>query len=596
MPIKRLSVTKLLCFAAFFFVWFGVIPTQAEAQEATLSLVPSSGSFGIGQEFSVSVRVHTGGVSINAAEATLNFTPDILSVVSLSKSNSIFSLWTVEPTFSNNGVVAFGGGNSTPFSGSSGALLTINFKAKQEGEAQVTFSNGRILAADGVGTDIFGGSSGGSYTVTSLPTVKPEAPQPSVSAKAGPNIVSTTHPDENGWYSNNNPEFSWDLPNDASAVSFLLDRIPKRDPDSLPERLVSEKSYSDFEDGVWYFHLKFRSASGWGPVAHYRIQIDTKPPRPFEITVIDGMETTNPKPAILFDTTDDLSGIAYYEVEVGSDLKAKIERAGENPFQIAKQIPGTHSIVVKAFDKAGNVAQAISEVVIKAIESPRVISFSGPLFIGERIEVKGTGIPGATVELHVSQNKKRTAVTAAVDEKGDWFLTSERFFISGDYSFFVIQEDAREARSMPSETFAFKVLAFVNIGPWRFSSFSIALTLGILLGINILFVILARRKMRAVRKRALYESEDAKAKLHKSVDYIKEEISAKLKELGHHKRKRDYSHDEIEIEKKLKEEITNLERLMKEEIEDIAEKADRVPTIPRQSPISKLISILKKVF
>jgi len=126
----------------------------------------------------VAISVHAGGSPINAAEATLNFSNDLLTITSLSKSGSIFELWTVEPAFSGDSIT-FGGGVIGSFSGSSGKLLTVNFKAKKQGEAQVIFSDGRILAADGEGTDIFSGSSGGSYKITPTLPVTPK-PKPKV--------------------------------------------------------------------------------------------------------------------------------------------------------------------------------------------------------------------------------------------------------------------------------------------------------------------------------------------------------------------------------------------------------------------------------
>jgi len=169
-------LTPILCLGIFSQIFILHSPS-AYAQSATFSVSPPEGSFRVGQKFSVAISVHSGGSPINAAEATLNFPQDLLTVTSLSKSGSIFSLWTVEPTSSSGGIITFAGGTPSPFSGPSGTLLTVNFKAKKQGEARVIFSGGRILAADGKGTDIFSGSSDGSYKITPPPVIpKPKAP------------------------------------------------------------------------------------------------------------------------------------------------------------------------------------------------------------------------------------------------------------------------------------------------------------------------------------------------------------------------------------------------------------------------------------
>jgi uncharacterized membrane protein len=47
-----------------------------------------------------------------------------------------------------------------------GSILTINFKAKKEGQANVSMTNCAVLAADGRGTNILEKASGGSYLIS----------------------------------------------------------------------------------------------------------------------------------------------------------------------------------------------------------------------------------------------------------------------------------------------------------------------------------------------------------------------------------------------------------------------------------------------
>ena len=74
-----------------FFVFFGVQVHAAEA--ATLSVSPGTGVYTSNSTFTVRVVVNSGGKPINAAEGTLTFNPSELSVVSASRSTSIFNLW-----------------------------------------------------------------------------------------------------------------------------------------------------------------------------------------------------------------------------------------------------------------------------------------------------------------------------------------------------------------------------------------------------------------------------------------------------------------------------------------------------------------------
>ena len=144
---------------------------------ADLVISPSTGSYSSGQTFTATVRAVPGGDSVNAVEASMTFDPDLLSVVSVNKTGSVFSLWTTEPTFSNAaGTISFGGGSPSPFTSTSN-LLNITFRTVANGDAAVGFNTASVLAADGLGTDVYEDGIGASYTVavsdTPTPTPSP---------------------------------------------------------------------------------------------------------------------------------------------------------------------------------------------------------------------------------------------------------------------------------------------------------------------------------------------------------------------------------------------------------------------------------------
>jgi len=242
----------------FFFSVNLVMP--AFAGSASLYLSPPSGTYTVGSTFSIKVKVNSGGEAINAAEGTLIFNPNELRVNSLSKSGSIFTLWTTEPTFSNSsGNIVFGGGTPSSFTGTSGTIITISFKGKASASAQVKFSSGSVLAADGKGTNILDNMNGGVYTLKPgviTPPAEEEIPPeeeyiPPIipgGAPVAPVLSSSTHSDPNKWYSNNKPEFSWRLPADATAVKLLIGKIPAVAPIVLYTPPISEKKLEELSD------------------------------------------------------------------------------------------------------------------------------------------------------------------------------------------------------------------------------------------------------------------------------------------------------------------------------------------------------------
>ncbi len=162
---------------------FGVA-ASANAQ-ATLFVSPISGVYKTGELFSVLVNVNTGGQAINAASGQLNFDNQRLEISEIGFSRSVFSIWTDEPNYSNAGGVArFSGGLPTPgFTGASGSILRITFKAKAAGSAPVVFVSGAVLANDGKGTNILDSLKGGLFTIISAAPSQAPATTPPPTSK-----------------------------------------------------------------------------------------------------------------------------------------------------------------------------------------------------------------------------------------------------------------------------------------------------------------------------------------------------------------------------------------------------------------------------
>ena len=72
--------------------------TAAITEAASMSLSPSTGVYSSNNTFSARILVNTGGKLINAAEGVVSFNPKELSVVSVIRNRSIFSLWVQEPS------------------------------------------------------------------------------------------------------------------------------------------------------------------------------------------------------------------------------------------------------------------------------------------------------------------------------------------------------------------------------------------------------------------------------------------------------------------------------------------------------------------
>ncbi|MEN9582924.1 MAG: hypothetical protein RL641_878 [Candidatus Parcubacteria bacterium] len=173
---------KLFLFVALLVI----IPHTSKA--ATLYFSPASGSYAVGDTFSVAVYTSSTDQSMNAMSGTVSFPTNILTATSVSKSGSIASLWAVEPSFSNSsGKANFEAVILNPgYIGNRGKTITINFKVKASGTAQLSISGGSVLANDGSGTEIYTGSSGASFSFAEAKPKTEPKPETKVETKPKP--------------------------------------------------------------------------------------------------------------------------------------------------------------------------------------------------------------------------------------------------------------------------------------------------------------------------------------------------------------------------------------------------------------------------
>jgi hypothetical protein len=371
-PFKKI----ILAFAAFVFSFF-VFPSFAHA--ASLYLSPSTGSYSAGATFTVGVYVSTTEAA-NAVSGSLSFSTANLEVSSLSTSGSIMSLWVQEPSYSNSaGSVNFEGVILNPgYTGTSGKVATITFKTKGSGTAAVSMPTGSVLANDGLGTNILSSRGSGSYTIgTAGEPPKEETPAPITAPPGAPSISSKTHPNPDGWYANSNPEFTWGLPRGVTGVNVLANQSAGTDPGTQSDGVMSRYTYTDVEDGTWYFHIRLQNEKGWGPVAHFKFQIDTVAPTPFTVSLPDGGLIKADAPTIRFETlsSDALSGISGYVFKVDGTEVARVEASKiteGGTFTLPNEASGEKTLVVEAFDQAGNkVETAPLPYTLQATEEPK---------------------------------------------------------------------------------------------------------------------------------------------------------------------------------------------------------------------------------
>lgn len=369
-------------------IWFNVgliflfsisLAESVKAEGASLSIYPQSGSFTVGNTFDASVFLNTGGANVNAVRVDLKFDPEKLQVVTPAKGISAVGVWVFPPSFSNTkGEISLQGGFSEKgINTSEGLISVIVFEAISPGETKVNFlDSSQVLVGKEEGINILTSVNRGVYEILPAPP-------------KGPKIFSESHPDQNKWYKNNSPVFGWEKIEKAAGYSYKLDDDPFGEPDNIIDTDSTSISFEEVEEGILYFHLKAKKEKVWGGTSHFRVMIDTAPPlsfkpysEPFSLTAGDYL-------LIYFASSDLLAGIDHYEVRI-ADLTdpEHITFSGwtrqDSPFRISTQNKGIFSVIIRAFDRAGNFQE----------EKIQVRVFSPPLVLVEGgVQIKGFFFP-----------------------------------------------------------------------------------------------------------------------------------------------------------------------------------------------------------
>ncbi len=589
---KKFSFWALIVFLFAFFLAPAVNQAQAGA---TLFLSPKSGTYTVGQNFTVTIMVNSGGgVGINAAEGIIKFDPNYLLVTGVSKTGSIFSLWTSNngqgPGYNNKtGEVNFGGGAPTAYVGQAGNLFTITFNALKTGTTKVKFSSGMALAADGKGTNVLSGYGSATYTIQekqakkpeekntpaekkpSQETKKPRSPQKTKSVTEGvlpplPRVQSSTHPNESTWYANNNPEISWKLLSDVTAVSFTLDHNPDTDPGPKPKGVVESKKYENVTDGEWYFHIKYKNKSGWGEVAHRKVLIDVTPPEPFTLSVDNGGDPTNPAPLLKFKTEDKTSGIDHYKITINDEEKEVTPTEVKNgAWQLPKLPPGEYEVKVIAVDKAKNEQSAVTKVIIEPLRSPVITYLPRTITSRAELTIRGASFyPQSTIHLYIAAaNQQPQEYTTKTDEEGDWSFFLKKHLPAGTYEIWAKLVDKRGAESYPTTK---EILDVVKPSIIELYGLYIILGLIFVILLLLLFIFAQRRQFKKELARIRRETEEVRTKMAKVFAALREEVDEVMEYAD---KRAGMSEGEKRVRDKLHEALDISEEFMQKEVEDV---------------------------
>lgn len=574
---NQLTKSVLVCTIVYSCLFF--FSNSAEA--AILKLSPNTGVYSAGKSFTVSVLLNTEGKPVNAADGQLSFNPQELQVVSVSRTGSIFNLWTEEPSFSNTkGTIMFGGGSPSGYKGASGSIVSIIFRSLGAGTPKVTFSNGSALAADGMGTNVLTAMNGGTYTIAAeSESPAPEYIPPANTPKA-PVVTSSTHPDESAWYKERTANLTWTLPDDVVAVRVILDEHAGTVPTKVYEEPITNKTLEDLPEGTSYFHIQFKNNEGWGKITHFRISVDTEAPKNFSVSEeVSDDNLSNPNRVLIF-SADDTSPLSTYKIQIDGKEPFEFKDVEQiKKYSLDQLLPGYHTITVEAFDSAGNSSVASYSLTVSTFEKPIFVDY--PTRINTEVipAIKGTTRPQSTVTITVTgvsgsavANASEGARTYTVmsNDGGEFIFIPDGPFREGVYTMRATATDS--SGSMSEESDEIRIIAEVP-GYIAFGSVVVSVLSILVPAVCLILVLLFGtwylwHKLVVWKRKVRKETIEAEDSLTLEFDSLVKNLHAHVLELKE-SRKNKLTKAESELIIKIEEDLTLARKKIEKEIEDI---------------------------
>lgn len=382
-------------------------------------------------------------------------------------------------------------------------------------------------------------------------------------------ISSPTNPDQEGWYSNQSAIFSWKSEVEITGVSIEFNENPSTTPDFISEGVFYSKTYEHLASGVWYFHLRIKSKSGWSNVYHFKIQIDRKTPDDFEIEVNNDGDFTSPNPKLYFEAKDDLSGISYYKIEIDGEEVSLVTPGEINPFVTPLQFVGLHKVVVTAIDGPGNEKKSFIDVNIKSIPVPEISVRPTIYNAGEEIlYIGGKALPNSIVVIFLKKNNNliKTWETTG-NEEGSWSFHIDELFPNGVYTISATNEDSRGAISDSSEEYEMEIsLDGFTIGSILIDYETLIWILIFFIAVSSFVIIYVYCKILRGRKKIQKETKEAELNLKKTFKELRNDLG---KRIEYFDSKPGLSPEEKRIKNDVFRILKNSEKIMWKELKDI---------------------------
>ena len=311
----------------------------------------------------------------------------------------------------------------------------------------------------------------------------------------------------------------------------------------------------------------------WGTPGNFRVNIDSTAPADFTPTI--SQTDPNDWPTLSFQTTDELSGLDHYEILIDS-LSAQpiILTADKTTYKLSDLSVGTHTVAIKALDKAGNAALANLTFEFNAVATPGIKNYSAEISASGKFFISGTANPSNLINIYIQgENGAQPEMsTVKSDADGNWFEVAPKSYVNGQYTAWVEAVNPNGMKSKQSAKISFLVTApiFARIGSFVLNYFTVIVSLIFIIVLIIALLVWIFEFVRKKLKKETLEIEDV---LEKNIEELKIAVSEEMDDISKmtkteftrgKARAVDILHQHIdETNKRILKEIRDVEKILK---------------------------------
>jgi hypothetical protein len=566
------------------------VPGAVYAQ-AALYLEPATGVYPIGEPFTIDVRIDTAGASIGTIDAAIVFDPEDVQFVSVSDDGSVMSRIIVD-SGSLSGRVDLSGfiEREVPaYNGTNGLLARMTFTPLRNVATEFRFAQGaatpplQLNASVGSLANILGSLRSASYTFVPK-EIFPQARVAGVSTDATGSFPITPLPvPDNEWFGTTSIKLSWTLPENIDEMRTFVG-TEDEEKETVYQVPLSSVQLSDVPEGKQFFIIQFKTGDAWGEATRFPLNVDLSPPETIVIREAD-RDTPTDKNAFVVEATDELSGIARYEMSV--DGGETVPWDGQGTFTPEVPGPGEHVLTVTAYDKVGNHASKDQLFLVRSLDAPALTSIEPErILTGDQVIVRGTSYPNATVKAFISFNEgEAEEKSVQSDTSGAFEAKVTDGARAGTYTMWFQASNAEGAMSPLSIKRSFTVsqpyiMLWGGVAVTYLSVIVPLLALIILLG---LVLWLGYTFLRGYKKRIRRETTEVYEVVNEEFTLLRDELRKQIGMLEKANQSRELTREEMKIFNDLSRKLDYIERHIEQEIEDISAHDAKTDVVTLQS-------------